>query len=352
MKQNTYNFNQISRIRGVLFGISTILIVVFHSVGLKDASSFAVTNYIVNFFLYYGNIGVDIFLMLSGVGLYYSYSKDEATKPFYKRRAVRILPALMVVAIIYNTLLLLLHKISLKYFLASITMTSFLIYGQREFWFFSLIILLYALYPPLYHVLKKHGVKGLVAICMLLSAGMIILKLYFPILFNRYEIALTRIFSFLIGAWLGKYIKNNKTVRLMPVVIASCLTLIGAGISFCCFFHWLDANYYVVRLLLCPVSLASVILLSIIWPTRKRIADRALIWIGSLSCEIYLLYERLAAVLNKVCSLLGISRDNVWLFYLFLFCITVIFSFLLNKACKIVQNKLNRISTKSIIHQE
>ena len=30
-----------------------------------------------------GNVGVDIFLLLSGIGLYYSYRKDDNIRRFY-----------------------------------------------------------------------------------------------------------------------------------------------------------------------------------------------------------------------------------------------------------------------------
>ena len=40
---------------------------------------------------YIGSSGVDIFLLLSGLGLYYSFSKNNSIKDFYSKRLKRVL---------------------------------------------------------------------------------------------------------------------------------------------------------------------------------------------------------------------------------------------------------------------
>ncbi|MDK7740766.1 acyltransferase family protein, partial [Veillonella nakazawae] len=48
-----------------------------------------------------GNIGVDIFLFLSGMGLWFSWSKHPDTKDFYLRRWLRVYPTWLIMACLY-----------------------------------------------------------------------------------------------------------------------------------------------------------------------------------------------------------------------------------------------------------
>ena len=45
-----------------------------------------------------GNIGVDMFLFLSGIGLWFSWTKTPSLRYFYWRRYIRIYPAWIIVA--------------------------------------------------------------------------------------------------------------------------------------------------------------------------------------------------------------------------------------------------------------
>lgn len=47
-----------------------------------------------------GNVGVDIFLLLSGIGLYYSYERSSAG--FFKRRLSRVLIPHLIFAVPYR----------------------------------------------------------------------------------------------------------------------------------------------------------------------------------------------------------------------------------------------------------
>lgn len=43
-----------------------------------------------------GNVGVDIFLFLSGVGLWFAWTKTPSVSHFYRRRLIRILPTWLI----------------------------------------------------------------------------------------------------------------------------------------------------------------------------------------------------------------------------------------------------------------
>ena len=82
-----YNFNDISKKRNIILGIATLLVAYCHSTSLLIESLFQIQiiNNILVFIREIGTIGVDIFLILSGVGLYYSFSKNKNLKQFYKK---------------------------------------------------------------------------------------------------------------------------------------------------------------------------------------------------------------------------------------------------------------------------
>ena len=90
MKQTTIDWGCLSRHRGQLMGVSILFIVLFH-IGLPRTDAFFGLKRM-------GNVGVDLFFFLSGIGLWYAWCKRPETWHFYQRRLLRILPAWLVVA--------------------------------------------------------------------------------------------------------------------------------------------------------------------------------------------------------------------------------------------------------------
>ena len=92
-----FSYENLSRYRTVLMGLQIILIICFH---------FAVDGYYVRdsriiylFYKYIRSSGVDMFLLLSGVGLYFSWKKTPVIRTFYLKRYTRILIPYFLVAI-------------------------------------------------------------------------------------------------------------------------------------------------------------------------------------------------------------------------------------------------------------
>lgn len=89
-----YNYSILSKYRTELMGISILWVMFFHS-------TISVNNTILRLIKDIGYGGVDIFLMLSGLGLYYAYKKNNNILEFYKRRVLRILPTYLPVVVVY-----------------------------------------------------------------------------------------------------------------------------------------------------------------------------------------------------------------------------------------------------------
>ena len=90
MKLN-FKYSNISKYRGMLMGIAAISIILFHFSNECKAANlhyYPWNEFILNFI---SSSGVDIFLILSGYGLYYSFKKNNNVKKFYKKRFIKIL---------------------------------------------------------------------------------------------------------------------------------------------------------------------------------------------------------------------------------------------------------------------
>ena len=228
MEKTKYNFKQISNSRNVIMGIATILILIFHSQTLylhKIFNSNIIQN-LITFFRDTGNVGVDIFLILSGLGLYYSFSKDSNIKNFYKKRLLRILPATIIVAI-FTTVLM--EGSGFGYFLRRITLLTLFTGEDVDFWYFSLIIILYLLYPLFHKVIKKFDSKGII---MLIVPILIInhcIRVFDITLYKNIEIAITRIPVFIAGIYLGK--KSSEGFKIDKKILIPILLLLSIMIG-------------------------------------------------------------------------------------------------------------------------
>ena len=76
------DFGKLSRYRRELMGVCTLGIIAFHNF-FTWPKKLALLRILFS----YGNIGVDGFLILSGIGLYYAYSRGSDLEPAQKRRA-------------------------------------------------------------------------------------------------------------------------------------------------------------------------------------------------------------------------------------------------------------------------
>ena len=93
----TISASEFSKYRGVLMGIATIMILIIHSYECN-------VNYpdVLNGMLKKTYIGVDIFLFVSGLGIWYSLSKNDGFLEFYKRRILKILPVFLPIFALFS----------------------------------------------------------------------------------------------------------------------------------------------------------------------------------------------------------------------------------------------------------
>ena len=101
------NYSSLSVYRNAIYGAAALWIVLFHGMALGKVH-FGGSMKLIGYVLSMGNISVDIFVLLSGIGLYYSLSKKPKLGSFYLRRLLRIyLPYLLLAVpyIVYRSLI-------------------------------------------------------------------------------------------------------------------------------------------------------------------------------------------------------------------------------------------------------
>ena len=96
-----FNWNLVSRFRSEIMGVAIILVVICHS----DAFSWGKIQLYINEFMKVFAIGVDIFLFVSGIGLYFSMKKNSDVFCFYKKRFLRIIPEFLIISIAGSVIL-------------------------------------------------------------------------------------------------------------------------------------------------------------------------------------------------------------------------------------------------------
>ncbi len=324
-KWNLYN---ISEYRGVLIGIATLMIAFFHCYSYKFENIFS-NNFIVSilhFIRKTNNVGVDIFLFLSAVGLYFSFSSNSDIKSFYKKRIIRIIPSFLIVAILYYLLM------GYNFFelIKRVSLLSFYLDGIRDFWYFALIIILYLLYPLLHNIVDKKGIIGLILLLLssiILTVGIMYI---FPLYYKKVEIALTRVPVFLIGIFVGKKVKNKESINILYMLLFLVIFIISNYLLY----NYKFDPYIYVRYIYCGLGISIVFLISYICSLIKiDLISKFLIFIGTYSMEVYLMFEKLSLEVRK-----AVQVNNNFIFYLGMFIITMILSFLLKKICDFIIN--------------
>ena len=220
-KASAVNWDLFSKNRALLMGFSIVLIIVFHW-----AENFSLLLDYTPPLLYplvkQGSTGVEMFLFLSGIGLYFSFTRNSNLKDFYVKRFVQILvPYLMIAAPyqIWQDFFYTDHGIS--GFLADLSMVTTFLPFNRQGWYVALILILYLLFPLFYAIIKRFSTPGFAVLELLFLALPLAVQIYNEPLFNLIQIALTRIPTFLLGVYCGRFVYEKKPLRVFPWLMAA-----------------------------------------------------------------------------------------------------------------------------------
>ncbi len=215
------NWNDISRYRGELFGLSIASVMLLHALGWlrvgHPGGVFALLTRAYDGAI--GSVGVDIFLFLSGFGIFYSLSSSPRAGDFYRKRFRRVVLPYLLVGAVYWFLrdILLLHA-SWGTFCYDYSTLSFWGSGTKAYWFIALLCPLYLL-APWVCTRRPAWLLALMLAPLLLS---LLLARFAPRWFDELEIALLRIPAFWTGMacapWAMAKVRIPRSVLLASVL--------------------------------------------------------------------------------------------------------------------------------------
>lgn len=309
MKQtgSSMTLGRVCRHRQLLYGFAALAIMIFHmeaqveTFGLPRGITAALT-YLKNL----GCCGVEMFLLLSGFGLYRSLERNPSVRRFYLRRVLRVFVPAFIVGSIYFGLV---ERDLLDYF-AAITFLP-CAFWKGSFWFVGFILAMYLIYPLIYRLQRKFPCA--LWILFALSIAFTFASEYLPIISEpAFLRAMSRIPVFLLGCILAPRAVGDAPVPrwVLPASAASGIAILVAMVVI-----GDTKRFYAMRALaFIPMAIAGILLLTHAAGalSRRGAVSRALYRFlalcGSVSLEIYLLYGRL----RELFAAFGSYRQPVW----------------------------------------
>lgn len=261
-----------------LMGVAICLIIWFHSI-------YIVNNIALSFIKNICDIGVDIFMFLSGFSLAFSFSKDSNIRHFYKKRFLRILPTYFLIfffVYLYHDIVK--QNGNISDVLYNLFFLNFFLDGNIFIWFIP-VILVYYLITPLYINLIRYSYK--ISYLPYIIAILLILFIVFDIKFSHGFLWL-RLPIFLLG--INLYFDNDRKNHGLLLFMISLVCLVG-----CYYCLNIDSSLYGLKYILYIPIVAT-----ILYSYRSiNYIKTILAFMGGITLEIYLLHERIQWLLDN-----------------------------------------------------
>lgn len=260
-------------------GIATILVLVCHAVQFG-----VVMPSMINRLCVMCNVGVDLFLFLSGFGCFYSLDKYyESDFTWFIKRFKRVWVPYTVTKIPIWIFLILLGSFSLMHEIYRYTTLSFWTLHDAD-WFIALIIPLYFTTPYLFKVIKIAPVR----VCILIVIAIIIFT-HMPIekfsgvtysILHNLQWAFERTTSYILGLTIAYFVKDKQRLPFLSVILVSIVLFF--------IFHLYLPSYSFFWITVIPLSLSFAWLLDRLCQGEKHIY-KAFCFMGEISLETYIL---------------------------------------------------------------
>lgn len=311
----SFNLNLLSKHRQALMGLATILILMTHAPAYG-----VVLPFHLNALLSASQIGVLIFFLVSGIGLWYSlnnvFQNKQPLLGWYKKRYIRLFVPYLIIYGPYCALNCVQNNYGVSTFLFDISTISFW-FGHKTCWFVNILVPLYLISPLWYKLLDKIKlsiIPTIVVLGLTIATG------------NGYWIQASAFFA---GFWLAKYIKADYSLNTKALVIVIAILTIALAL------YYLWGVGYLLLILLTPVVL---VFCAVIDKIKTKCIHGILNFFGEISLESYLLNTTLIAWINYF----ALIPDNLYRYrYGFIVVFGVLLSYLIHRICKPLIAKLS-----------
>ena len=311
----------ISKHRTALMGIAAIMILLCHSaprISMPPAIAYPLS------FL---NIGVDIFLFLSGMGIYYSLYYLEQTGHggvmyWYSKRYIRILIPYFFIVIPFCGISMLIEGSEWKEIIMYTSTLSFWT-DHTGFWYIALILPLYLVSPLLYRFFENKGIIKL----LIVFIGCIIIALI-PVknsglsstIFVNIQFAIVRVPSYLFGMVLAPRIINGGKISF-------------AGLVFMCFAALISLFFtkhlvFTYALMVLPILILLVNILDKLGGSKSYSICN---FFGQISLESYLFNGAIQIYIIWLMSFLGLPDYNNIVMYTLVVSVGTVLAVVVNR---------------------
>ena len=307
MKANTF-----LKYRNMWMGFAMIWIVWHHS---KLLLPIGALNWIKD--IGYG--GVDICLFASGIGCYYSLSKDPDPYRFIKRRIIRLFPTYLCFIPFWIICKAVADSLPIQAMLGNVfAIQNFTALGNDFNWYVSAIFLFYFLAPFLRGLVNKiHSLPQQILIILLL----VLLSIPFWNS-NYFIITATRLPIFFIGMLFGKACYRNCTFSRWRICLLSASSVTGVVLLLLFYIKFPDQlwgyglEWYPFILITPGLCILISFTMSFLDKFRwGRIISFPIGKIGEYSFEVYLIHIFITQIITHMIDVWGWlpNKAYVWL---------------------------------------
>lgn len=279
----TVDAKQYTSGRMTIMGIAAILITWFHSTVQTVPYSIWWQAKMI------GDIGVDMFLFVSGMGLYFAVHKYSAYANYLAARFRKVLIPYLCAGILWGYYRHTVWGVGIREILKNITLVDFWLEGNLSSWYIAAILGLYLITPPFVKIWKRHSWVVKAAFVGVIAAAMAVQ--WIP-RWKHLEIVLFRIPVYLTGLWFGRAAYEERRVQI-PIINMILLLASGAVVVMSCFDYLpfvLPLGYKYLGYLPWVVGLSFLISKC----SRNWLTD----YFGKRSLEMYLVFEKVLEVLS------------------------------------------------------
>lgn len=329
-------YRVLSRYRPELMGIAMLWVMCFHAFDLDLGSR------LLNFVRSAGFGGVDIFILLSAMGLVMSREQRPMEYGAYMlRRARRILPSYYTVMLPYSLFNVLVHGVPWSAILWNSLLLNYWVHCAGSFnWYVSGAMAFYAVTPFFAGRLKASRHRAQTA-ALWTVASLLVCQLLMYEGYWQYVDVFYRFGVFFLGLLLGYYVTQERCLGRRDILFWAGMTLFGALYLVLVLFHQKNWPVYVP---LCHLFLFTTVPMCLTACAAFEklplgLLRKGLGKIGQCSLEIYLLNVSVFSETELWRRLVPGTPSNR-LYYLVIFAANLAGGFLLHRAVEYFAPKL------------
>ena len=288
------SFSDISKYRQELMGLAILGVLFSHIVSLGQ-----VTGYIVTFpFKVFDNlVFTQGFLLLSGFGLYYSWTKEHSVWHYFKKRIGRLMIPFWIMSVPFYLYVCAILNNDYGKFVENILTAYFWLHGNNGMWYISITVLLYILFPLLYKIIfSKPNPKAVTVralfVFILMEAINGLIYVCAPSYYDMVSIGITQAPIFVIGMLFGYYSSHKYMVswRTMMWLILVLVVLLGIK-RISPFFH---------APMILTLRIVTIMLVCYIFNKVMFLKNvRGVKWFGKYTLELYILHLHIYGLILK-----------------------------------------------------